>query len=310
MEDGAHGPVGDRLTGLFRKFAVFAGLLIAIGGVTWGIYTWRHRFVRDNADLFRYLPDGPGSTFFADVRQIRQAGFASLLAGSQGVLHDPDYEDFVRQTGFDYTRDLDTIAAKTGSVPVLVARGRFDWTRLRPYATQRNEAKTARQITFQQIQPDVILLKTGSVPVSTPQLAHTSAPEKGTDPISAPVWLRLAPEVLLHPEDLSPVLRIFAISLGQQATDVVLSLSPAAEASGSALVLNFRATLPNSSTADTIRTQLELQTQVLALGLKRQHLPPDPASLTGLLTAGTFESAGKTVRGTWPIRNELLRALQ
>lgn len=295
---------------MFRKIAGFAGLFALVAAGTWGVHLWRHRFVRTDQDLFRYLPAGDGSTFFANVRQVRQGGFVSYFTGSKAVLQDPDYEEFVRQTGFDYTQDLDALAAKTGTVPVLVARGRFDWSRIRAYAKMRNEAKKKKQLTFEEIQPDVIRLKTGTVPVSTPHLAQTSGEKTGTVPVSAPVWVRFSESSLDHPENLPPVLRIFAISLGSQARNLVLSLAPAAEVSGSALVLNMQADLPNGAAAETVRTQLELQTRMLALGLARQHQSPDPSGLTGLLAGGTFEAAGKRVRGTWPVRTELLRALQ
>lgn len=310
MEVGARRPDGDSLTRLFRKFVSFAALLLLVAAATWGVQAWRYRFVRNDADLLRLLPSRRGSTFFANVRTIRDAGFVSLLSGSRNALRDPEYDQFMRETGFDYSGDLDKLAVKTGTVPVLVAQGRFDWARIRRYSGLRNEAKKEKQITFEEIQPDVIRLKIGTVPIPTPTLARSSEVKTGTVPVSAPVWLRLDPEVLAHPEELPPVARVFAISLGQQASNLVFSLAPAASTSGSAFALSFQATFPNEATAGTVRNQLELQTKMLALGLARQHQSPDPASLTGLLTAGVFETAGKLVRGIWPVRNELLGALQ
>ena len=121
----------------------------------------------------------------------------------------------------------------------------------------------------------------------------------GEMPSSDPVWLEPGPKALSDSANLPLPLRILVISLGQ-ASPVLLSLGTAAEGSGSALVLRLRAQLPNAATADTVRKQLELQTQMLAMELKREKQAPDPANLTGLLTAGSFESEGKTVRGAWP----------
>jgi hypothetical protein len=70
------------------------------------------------------------------------------------------------------------------------------------------------------------------------------------------------------------------------------------------------AVCPNKVTADTIRNQLELQTKLLKLELARERQQPNPADLTGLLTAGSFQVVNRHVIGTWPVRNELLKTLQ
>ncbi len=343
-----------------RKYGGLAAILLLVLASTWGISAWRHRFVRSDRDLFHFLPARPGTTLFVDVNLLRRGGFLERFVAPKTVVRDPDYETFVRETGFDYIRDLNTLAAKNGSakkeakkgsVPisstVLLAKGHFDWSRLRSYAMKsggscqgdfcRLASKTGhRKLAFREIQPDVLQLfigfeaaenntnifeqkanKKGSVPIFSPIFSR----ENGSVPISdsnsaprselpdAPVWLKLGPGVLSNPAELPLPLRIFAISLAS-ATSVVLSLGPAAEASNAAFVLKFKAKMPNSAAAGTARTQLELQTKMLKMGLKRAHEKPDPAGLTGLLTAGSFETSGTTVSGLWPVRRELLLALQ
>jgi hypothetical protein len=49
---------------------------------------------------------------------------------------------------------------------------------------------------------------------------------------------------------------------------------------------------------------------MLQLELARENQQPNPADLTGLLTSGTFQSGNNHVFGTWPVRKELLKALE
>ena len=339
-----------------RKYGGLAAILLLVLASTWGISEWRHRFVRSDRDLFHFLPARPGTTLFVDVNLLRRGGFLERFVAPKTVVRDPDYETFVRETGFDYIRDLNTLAAKNGSakkeakkgsVPisstVLLARGHFDWSRLRSYAIQsggschgnfcRFASKAGhRKLAFREIQPDVLQLFIGSASsLSNTNKSEEKANKKGSVPILSqengsvpissplsaqryelpdePVWLELGPGVLSNPADLPVPVRIFAISLAS-ASSVVLSLGPAAEASNAAFLLKFKAKMPNSAAAGTARTQLELQTKMLKMGLKRAHEKPDPAGLTGLLTAGSFETSGTTVSGLWPVRRELLLALQ
>jgi hypothetical protein len=62
--------------------------------------------------------------------------------------------------------------------------------------------------------------------------------------------------------------------------------------------------------AETTRGQLELDTKMLKLELAREHQQPNPADLTGLLAAGTFQVIDTEVIGAWPIKKELLNSLQ
>ena len=352
-----------------RKYGGLIAILLVVVVCTWGIYYWRHRLVQNNADLFHFLPREPGTTLFVDVKLLRRGGFLERYVAPARVVRDPDYEMFVRETGFDYTRDLDTLVGKigsgkigsvpnpsaalldrsyfrevengveNGSVPinqlgkldslrltktkigsvpfsgvVLLGRGRFDWGKLRTYAVRHGascEGSFCRDsnLAFRQIQSDVLQLFKGPVPISELPTGSVPVSKANSQLPDAPVWLKLGPNVLADPGGLPLPLRIFAISLGQ-ASSVIFSLGPAAEASGAAFVLKFKATLPNAAAADTVRSQLDLQAKMLALALKRSHQKPDPASLTGLLLSGSFEASGTTVRGIWPVRPELLRALQ
>ncbi|MBV9155428.1 MAG: hypothetical protein JO097_04150 [Acidobacteriaceae bacterium] len=297
--------------------------LLALGTalLLFGIYFYRHRFVRSDADMLALLPHNPGSTiFFVDVKTLRRTGVLGLLAGSKRA-EESDYRDFVTQTRFDYTKSVDTIAGSADQAGFfLLVRGRFDWTKLRGYTLAHGGAckqsscavpatKPGHWISFTAIQPDVAGVALSSNATSAERLR---SPRRGVIPRpmpAEPVWVDVSPALLKNPLALPTLLRIFAISI-QSADAVRLSLGPAVQ--GSAAIFNLRldAQCPNVAMAEAIRNQLQIETKMLSLELAREHRQPNSADLTGLMTSGMFESAGKRVTGRWPIRKELLNGIE
>lgn len=90
--------------------------------------------------LIEQLPAGASAVVFVDVAALRGSSFANELAGlAPTPAQDPDYTEFVRATGFDYSRDLDqaAIALWPQSSPTSVfalAKGRFNHNRIERYA--------------------------------------------------------------------------------------------------------------------------------------------------------------------------------
>jgi hypothetical protein len=107
------------------------------------------------------------------------------------------------------------------------------------------------------------------------------------------------------PAEVPFAVRIFAISL-QAAESVTLSLGSVS----SGLAVHLNAAFPNEAAAEAARNQMEIQTKMLKLQLAREQQQPSPADLAGLLTSGTFQVAQRRITGIWPVRPELLRALQ
>ncbi len=120
-----------------RAWILF-GVLVLLAAV--GLWL-RRPVVSPSGSAFRFLP--PQFTLASEVRleSLRNSPLARQLAESlahQGpVPPDREYEDFVRQTGFDYQRDLDVVSlvfSGSSKEPRLqiVAEGRFDRSRLVP----------------------------------------------------------------------------------------------------------------------------------------------------------------------------------
>ena len=104
------------------------------------------------------LPTAPGVAYIdvAALRKLHDSPLASVLglAGTDPAS-DRDYQDFVRDTGFDYTRDLDRAAiafwpASTSVTPgslgdnrvIVIAEGRFDGAKIKARALRYGKIET------------------------------------------------------------------------------------------------------------------------------------------------------------------------
>ncbi len=99
-------------------------------------------------DVLSLLPSGAPVLAFADVSALRASPFAAdLQALEPAPDEDKDYRDFVRETGFDYSRDLDRFALDAWIDPnkplpngsprvslITVADGKFDHAKITAYA--------------------------------------------------------------------------------------------------------------------------------------------------------------------------------
>jgi hypothetical protein len=101
------------------------------------------------------MPSDARSVLYADVAALRQTPFIAGLRdwAPTPQLVDPEYAQFLRDTGFDYERDLDRITvALIGRAPgttyLVVADGRFDRKRINTYTSQfgTHESRGGREI--------------------------------------------------------------------------------------------------------------------------------------------------------------------
>jgi hypothetical protein len=293
-------------------------LALCVSAIVFEIDYYRHRFVRSNADMIALLPPGDAATFFVNIAALRRAGVLGLFAESKAV-EETEYREFVRQTHFDYRRDIQVIAgAVDGKGILFIIRGRFDWSKLHDYALSHGGAckgsfcnlptsKPGRWASLLPIQSDVMALAVGND--RSAALALSPHRNRILQHIpSHPVWVRVSRHLLQNPLSLPVPVRIFFISL-QFADRVLLSLDSGTK-EGAAFTLQLDAQCPSTAAAETIKTQLELQTRILRTELAREHEQPSPADFTGLLVSGTFHVSEKRVIGIWPIHYELLKALQ
>lgn len=95
-----------------KRLSSVAAIAIAIAAILFAIDYYRHRYVRRNSDLVRLLPPGDLNLIYADLGVLRRADLLGLLANIK-FAPDKEYDAFIAQTGFDYTRDLDAVAIAT-----------------------------------------------------------------------------------------------------------------------------------------------------------------------------------------------------
>jgi hypothetical protein len=100
------------------------------------------------------MPPDASAVVFADLTELRRAPFAAefynWIPKSQV---DPEYAQFLRETGFDYEHDLDRVAvafikAEKDTKLFAVAQGRFDRRKIESYAAQSGarENRGSREI--------------------------------------------------------------------------------------------------------------------------------------------------------------------
>lgn len=289
-----------------RVLLVLSVLLVVFIGAC--IYWYR---VHDTgtASLIRRFPQG-AAILSVDFAALRRAGILDSLGGS--VAEEPDYKVFVKRTGFDYKRDLDTaLLAFAPRGKYFLLRGRFDWKSLNAYAVAeggscRNSvcrmtgSSPDRKIAFFPLQSNLMAMAVS--PDDSAIDALNSRDAAPAFPLSdAPVWIALPPAAIRSGDGLPSGTRMFARSM-EKAQSVVLSLAPDAARFAARLEVRCR----TAEEAAEIASQLTRTTGMLREFIEREHQKPNPADLSGVLTSGTFRSDDSRVHGYWPIERTFI----
>jgi len=107
---------------------------------------WSAHNSSSRGELLAMMPPDASAVVFVDLKGLRTASFfAKLPTWASRPQVDPEYAQFLRDTGFDYERDLDRIALaafKNTIHPTFfaAARGRFDLEKISSYAMQRGKS--------------------------------------------------------------------------------------------------------------------------------------------------------------------------
>jgi hypothetical protein len=297
--------------------ALASCVVVAAAGVVICVNRYQHKFVGSDEDLIGLLPRNDATVFFANIAGLRQHGYLKLLEGAK-PSQEKEYRHFVLETNFDYTKDLNAVAGAANSDHLLFAlRGHFHWNDIRAYVVAHGGACPSdlceiattdprRFVSMRSIQSDVLGLAISEDEAAAKMIGPAKQVSMAFLP--APLWVRPSRQLLADPAELPAALRIFAVSL-QSADSAVLSVQPSGN-NGGAFSIALDALFRNKPTAETARTQLVLNTDLLKLALARQHRKPDPAHLSWLLTSGSFQVSQQHLLGLWTVRKELLASLQ
>jgi hypothetical protein len=147
-----------------QRALIAVAAMIGLAGAAVGVYYYRQHQPLPGAsagqppDLLGLIPaDAPAIAYvdLATLRGLQNSPLAAVLGlTSPGPEADREYSQFVRDTGFDYTRDLDTAAiglwpngliSPRGGPPsgrvLAIANGRFDQKKIGEYALQSGRVR-------------------------------------------------------------------------------------------------------------------------------------------------------------------------
>jgi hypothetical protein len=292
-----------------KKWWALAGVVV-LAGLAFAHHAWQaHEFFRPES-LFSRFPAEEATALSIDVAALRKAG---LLAESKDPL-EPEYKAFLEGTGFDYRHDLDSVAAsfsRTGNY--FIARGRFNFDKLRAYALSQGGScfeslcrmqgtQPDRHISFLPLRGDALALAVATDDLAASRLAKTGTPVSTRLP-GAPVWFSMPGSLLRQPGAVPPGLRLMLSAL-TNADRVLITAGPGA----SGIEAHLETSCPSADQASVLLSQLRSTTAVLKEEMPRnQEIRGDDLAKT--LAAGVFEQAGARVTGRWPISKSLIDSL-
>jgi hypothetical protein len=111
-----------------------------------GYHKWNENRSHARTDVLGMMPADASAVVFLDFAELRTAPFISQLhAWAPKPEADPDYQQFLKETGFDYERDLDCIAiafakGEQDSTFFAIADGKFDRQKISALALKTGSA--------------------------------------------------------------------------------------------------------------------------------------------------------------------------
>lgn len=287
-----------------------AGIAVAAAA---GIWLYRARPLSLAAQMKR-LPAADSVIAYIDFGQLRRGGFLRTIAGPKSI-EDPEYRAFAQKIHLDWREDLDAaLIAFAPSGKYMFVKGRFDWTSLRSYVTTSGGScdrdlcriigsAPERRISFFPMRNDLMALA-----VSTDDIAarRMNGVAPGPDPQipDAPIWVRIPGPILRGGENLPSGTRMFARAIGQS-DFVTLQFAP----DGDRLAARLEVVCRDDRDAAEMAGELTKATALLKDLIAREHMIPNPADFSGVLTSGVFQSDSRRVIGKWPIERSFVENL-
>ena len=272
---------------------------------------WRNSRNLSGAAMLQRLPTADAVVFSIDFVQLRRSGVFSELVGSK-VMEEADYLAFVRDSGFDYQRDLDeALGSFTPSGNFFVVRGRFDWKKLESFAKQSGGScydrlchmpgsVPERRISFLPLAAGVMGLAVGPEDLAASQLLHPGTQRAISVP-SQPLWLSIPGAALNRTAKNIPGASLLTQTI-TGVDEVMLTIG----ADGTGFAARLEAQCKTSQDAASLTGQLQAFTSVFKAAMSREKKKPDPKDLTGVLTAGQFRQSDRMVYGEWTLRKSFL----
>jgi hypothetical protein len=290
-------------------------LVVALSVGFVAVVRWRKNSVAyDAPHMFATLPVNRATLFYADVGALRKAGILDLVAGSK-TTEEPDYRKFVEQTGFDYRRDLDSVAAAFApNASYFTVRGRFQWKQLAAYAqSQGGECRYAicslpgstleRNISFYPLQSDVLALAVAFDTNGVSMISPSSVLKLG--PLAPePLWITAPASVLTRPGVLPESVQAL-LGPVTRAEKITIAAGP----QGARAQLRLSVVCGSPDDAEAVKGELSSATEALRNASSPERPAPGQPDWAALLRGGTFSRSGAEVTGIWPLERSFLEAL-
>jgi hypothetical protein len=287
---------------------ILASAAVLIAAIVW-FNIGRSSGLSTEHDLLAHLPNEPSAVLSIDFSTLRRGG----LLNARSMPLEPEYKAFLDGTGFDYHRDLDLVVASfSQSGNFFVARGRFDWARIRKYAIQqggscydelcRVQGSTPeRRISFLPLGDNVI-----AVAVSTDDLAATRLRKANSAlPLQIPTnlfWMSIPGRSLSQPGALPEGIRV-ALSGLLETDRVLLTAGPGPRG----IEAHLETTCRTLDAARTLESQLRSSAAILKDAVAGNKT--NDQTLAAVLSAGSFDRDAKKVTGTWRIDRSVIEGL-
>jgi hypothetical protein len=299
-----------------RAWVVILALLVSGGAIWLAVYQRARIAAASPAGMLRRLPAQDAAILFLDFDTLRAGGIVNLLSQSKAA-EEPEYQAFVRASGFDYRSDLDRAAvAFSNEGAFFVVKGRFDWKKLAAYAAAQGGtcekrfcrmpgSTPERRISFYPLQSNLMALAVSSDSAAASRLENP--PGNAIQPLEQqrdPVWLSIPAGNLKSSNQLPAGTRLFAAALAS-ADKILFSLGP----QGRQFEAKLAVTCRTSEEAAALAAQLQRTTSLLRDMIARENQKPNAKDLSGVLTAGVFEQAGRRVVGRWPLPPVFIESL-
>lgn len=265
-------------------------------------------------DLAAYMPRRESTLFHINFLALRESGILANLVGST-VAEEPDYKTFVQETGFDYKTDLDSVLGSAyDNTRLFLMVGRFDWKKLMAYATHQGgachngfcrvpNANRDRTLSFYAVNNNLMAFASSANDSAAYDIKKRSDKLAGAIP-PQPVWIS-APAALLNSADQLPAgVRQFAKALSGSER-ILLTLGP----TSGRFELTMDVTCKSAEEAATLRANMEALTEIVRKLIARENQQPNPADLSGVLSAGAFQRIERHVIGKWPIARAFINSL-
>lgn len=294
-----------------KRIPLAGGLAVIL--IAGSAVAWRAReastFFEAHILLSRF-PAEESIVLSADFTALRSAG----LLKDSGAALEPEYKQFLEGTGFEYKRDLDSVVASfSGSGNYFIARGRFDWDKLRAFVSKQGGScyqdlcrvegsAPSRHISFLPLRKDTMALA-----VSTNDLAATKLQTAGqrvtTTLPAAPVWM-IVPGNQLRAQTQAPSGVRLMLSALRSTDRLVLTVVPVA----SGMEVQLEAACKTTDDARILVSQLKTTTSMIREAVTKDK-DAQSDDLAQFLAKGEFNQSDKLVTGKWPMKKELLDAL-